>query len=649
MPQAVTTTIVGAFLAFAFVPYAPGESATVVGSLAQARRLVEAKDYSSAMTVLEDLLIDAEGSEKPAITGLLKECYSELARQAEAAGKDRDAAHYRDNIAILDAPPLASDSRAPTQTPPKPASGPKPARLDDRVAAKTKARVKTVASTPPLLSEGLGVRDLALEPAPGPDPVKSPAPEPARSRSPQPTSSVPTKPEPVRTASSGSPTSDLIESVSDPSEATSKQESAPSADATSASSSAKPPAATPRAIARSVSEPADRLFVAKKYSDAGRLYAALAREKRLPAERTNHWAYCRMVDVTQRINSHPRSAQEWDEIEAEIQSIQLLAPKLWYGEYLRSVATEARRGLPRSQGRAGNLVVRGSAPDETETPSRDKRSRVAKASTDAMAFAPSKPPQDRKLVRAKGESKKAVNSTWQVHETTNFRIFHCDSALAEQAAAAAERVRAEQGQQWKSPALAHPWAPRCDLYLYPDGPSLARATGQPETAPGFSTLMSDGSRITTRRTVLRADHPQLLTAVLPHEITHVVLADLFAVQQIPRWADEGIAVLAEPEPEQKLRAADLHESLESGQTLDVVKLMTSDEPNAKDWSLYYAESVSLTRFLVERDSPERFIQFLRAASGKGIDAGLRDVYQIKSLTDLRNQWTAYARQQISNR
>ena len=48
------------------------------------------------------------------------------------------------------------------------------------------------------------------------------------------------------------------------------------------------------------------------------------------------------------------------------------------------------------------------------------------------------------------------------------------------------------------------------------------------------------------RTNLRADHPQVLTAILPHEVTHVVLADLFTTQQIPRWADEGMAVLAEP-------------------------------------------------------------------------------------------------------
>ncbi len=52
-----------------------------------------------------------------------------------------------------------------------------------------------------------------------------------------------------------------------------------------------------------------------------------------------------------------------------------------------------------------------------------------------------------------------------------------------------------------------------------------------------------------------------MTAILPHEVTHVVLADLFTTQQIPRWADEGIAVLAEPNAEQEIRAAELQEPL----------------------------------------------------------------------------------------
>ena len=94
---------------------------------------------------------------------------------------------------------------------------------------------------------------------------------------------------------------------------------------------------------------ADRLFSAKKYDEAGRCYAVLAREQRLPSNRTNHWAYCRIVGVATRMNARPKTSTEWDEIEAEIQSIQRLAPNLWYGEYLRNRLAEVRKGRSRTQ------------------------------------------------------------------------------------------------------------------------------------------------------------------------------------------------------------------------------------------------------------------------------------------------------------
>lgn len=194
-------------------------------------------------------------------------------------------------------------------------------------------------------------------------------------------------------------------------------------------------------------------------------------------------------------------------------------------------------------------------------------------------------------------------------------------------------------------AVQEAWTTRCEIYLYPNGKAFAKATGQPESSPGFSIIESDRKQITTRKVHLRADQPRLVEAVLPHEVTHVVVADLFTVQQIPRWADEGMAVLAEPESEQKLRAADLQESLSSGQVFELRQLMSTDTPRAKDWSVYYAQSVSITRFLVEQGTPAQLIQFVRESGRKGAEAALRDVYRIGGFEELQKQWQSYAQQQ----
>src|SRR5262245_23641959 len=102
MRQAVTTMIAGISLAIVPMTVRAGSGESdVTGSIAQARRLIEAKDHASAMIVLEDLLIEAPTKDKTAILELLRQSYSVLAREAQAAGRERDAAHFRDNLAIL--------------------------------------------------------------------------------------------------------------------------------------------------------------------------------------------------------------------------------------------------------------------------------------------------------------------------------------------------------------------------------------------------------------------------------------------------------------------------------------------------------------------------------------------------------------------
>ena len=131
--------------------------------------------------------------------------------------------------------------------------------------------------------------------------------------------------------------------------------------------------------------------------------------------------------------------------------------------------------------------------------------------------------------------------------------------------------------------------------------------------------------------------------MLPHEVTHVILADFFPEQQIPRWADEGMAVLTEPAAEQRRRAADLVEPLNKNLLFTMTDLMNMDYPDNAYWSLYYAQSVSLTRFLVEQGTPAQFVQFLQGAQRRGFEAELRRTYKIDGFADLQARWVTYAR------
>ncbi len=383
---------------------------------------------------------------------------------------------------------------------------------------------------------------------------------------------------------------------------------------------------------------ADAAFVAENYPEAGRIYSKLAQEKRLPAERRDQWFYCRAFDVVARINARPKDEAEWAGINTEIERVRALNPKNWLGEYLRNLASE-RQGASKKPKVAKAMVVRGSAPEEPPRVDRPVRTASNVATPDNPSTPAASAPTSNTAASKSGTG--AVR--WQVISTANFRIYHADPALATKVAEAAEAARRDQLKRWtKQPARAG-WQPACELYLYPTAQHYATMTGQPEDSPGFSTMGMNAGRINSRRINLRADHPSLVQAVLPHEITHVILADHFTERQIPRWADEGMAVLSEPDDEQQRRAVDLVKPLADNRLFAVDVLMNMDYPDERYWGLYYAQSVSLTRFLVEQGTPAQMIQFLQESQRDGYEPALRRAYKIEGFVDLQRRWVAYAR------
>src|SRR5437588_1565615 len=118
------------------------------------------------------------------------------------------------------------------------------------------------------------------------------------------------------------------------------------------------------------------------------------------------------------------------------------------------------------------------------------------------------------------------------------------------------------------------WSPRCDVYLYPNAEAYNKQApeARPNT-PANTTVARKGSTILSRRIDLHVDNPNLLSNVLPHETTHAVLAGRFGPFNLPRWADEGMAVLSEP-PENPARWMRLApEFRQAGQTFSAQQLL----------------------------------------------------------------------------
>lgn len=247
-----------------------------------------------------------------------------------------------------------------------------------------------------------------------------------------------------------------------------------------------------------------------------------------------------------------------------------------------------------------------------------------------------------------GPAKEAADYTastvdgWQVVDTPNFRVCAIVPQVEAVALAArCERFRTRIMAKWL-PNAVQPWSPRCQVVLHPTADSYLAEVGPGQTTAGASLLEFEGDAIATRRIDLRADHPHGYSDALAHEMTHVAIAETFTVEQIPRWADEGMAVLSDSATKQRLHLADLMSAREQGQAFRVGELLLLAEyPAPERTGAFYGQSASVVKYLVERGTPERFVRFVQQAGELGYDVALNENYGIATLADLEAQWLAH--------
>lgn len=234
-------------------------------------------------------------------------------------------------------------------------------------------------------------------------------------------------------------------------------------------------------------------------------------------------------------------------------------------------------------------------------------------------------------------------SGWATAETPSFRIFHAtDEATAEKIARIAESTRVTMTRKWFGED-ARPWSPRCDLYVHPTGAAYAKNTGAPPASPGHSSISLEAGRILARRIDLRGDDPNLLIGVVPHETTHVVLAGRFGTHHVPRWADEGMAVLSEPRERIDVHLRNLPMHQREGGLFRLGELMKMPEyPEPRRVGPFYAQSVSLVEFLCRKKDPATFTRFLREGLDGQYEAALQRHYGYRSFAELEREWMGYA-------
>ena len=209
--------------------------------------------------------------------------------------------------------------------------------------------------------------------------------------------------------------------------------------------------------------------------------------------------------------------------------------------------------------------------------------------------------------------------------TRNFIVSAPNQALAQQVAQSAERFRSELAKYWLGQEL-RPWSRPCPIRVIA-GPSLA--------AQGVTTYNRNPVRDFQMEVV--GTPQRILDSVLPHEVTHTVLATYFG-RPLPRWADEGICTTVEHVSERTKHEAKLREFLRTRRGIAMNQLFLLTE-YPSDVLPMYAQGYSVCSFLIAQKGPRQFVQFLKDYMQEpSWTSNIQKHYGYQSLRQLQEYW-----------
>lgn len=230
---------------------------------------------------------------------------------------------------------------------------------------------------------------------------------------------------------------------------------------------------------------------------------------------------------------------------------------------------------------------------------------------------------------------------WKIAESINFQVCSLTSAAeAERVARRCEQVRRDLIDTWGLAETAQPWSPKCQVILHGTIGNYGAAVGSQFAATyGSSLVEPQTGKVTVRRIDLRTNVDDYLTAALPHEVCHVLLADRFRSRAAPLWYDEGVALLADTEAKQRLHERDLHDGFRRHIEFSVAELVTAQQyPPKERMGVFYGQCAALTRYLRLVGSAEQLYKFAIRCGEVGVNLAAHECYDFSGAQDLENNW-----------
>lgn len=225
----------------------------------------------------------------------------------------------------------------------------------------------------------------------------------------------------------------------------------------------------------------------------------------------------------------------------------------------------------------------------------------------------------------------AYGSLGASYQTQNFtvQVDHATPQDVQRVGEWAEYYRKEKAREWLGREMP-PWSTPCPLKIHVTQGGAGGATTFSFSPAGVSQTME-----------IEGPWERLIHSVLPHEITHTVLAHYFGAP-VPRWADEGSAVLSEDDIERHRHDELVRQILRSGRGIPLERLFLLKEypRNPADVGALYAQGYSVSDYLVRLRDRKTFLEFISHGMQHGWDNAARNMYRFQSVQQLQQSWIA---------
>jgi RNA polymerase sigma factor (sigma-70 family) len=258
---------------------------------------------------------------------------------------------------------------------------------------------------------------------------------------------------------------------------------------------------------------------------------------------------------------------------------------------------------------------------------------TAPAETESKPRPPAKTERPRKHVTAPAKPPKDEKAKYR---TENFVVTAPTRKIAEQVGKWAEHYRRQKAIEWIGQEMpTWPW------------PCPLRVTVTMNGSGGATSFAFDRGLILSIDMHIEGTVDCLIADILPHEITHTVLAHYFR-KPVPRWADEGAATLSETAASRATHERAMAELIDAGRLLSLRDLL-SEREYPRELMPFFAQSFSLTDFLVSSGGRPKFLDFVTQGERDGWDKAARDGYGYKTVGELERAWLKHVRKQLADK